>query len=240
MRIAIISDIHGNREALEAVLEKIDALDCDRIDCLGDIVGYGPDPGHCVDTVRERCERVVAGNHEHAVLGLIDTGYFNPHARKGTVWTRDHVDQGQKEYLASLALVEGDSGCTLVHGTLDSPDLFDYVQTSWDAQLTFQKMETPFCFIGHSHVPVAFLLEEAIRYSTDATIDVGESAQGIINVGSVGQPRDGNPESCFVIYDPDARRSERHRVPYDIAATQAKILEAGLPEFLAERLSVGR
>ena len=139
-----------------------------------------------------------------------------------------------------LPLVEGDTDCTLVHGTLDSPDLFDYVQTSWDAQLTFQKQETPFCFIGHSHVPVAFILEEAIRYSTDATIDLEPPTQGIINVGSVGQPRDGNPDSCFVIYDPEAQRSERYRVPYDIAATQAKILAAGLPEFLAERLSVGR
>ncbi len=241
MRIAIISDIHGNREALDTVLAKIDTLDCAKIFCLGDVVGYGPDPGYCVDLVGERCEVVLAGNHEYAVLGKINIDYFNPHARQATLWTRDHLGSPQVQAISKYPLTHVWEKCTFVHGTLDSPDLFDYIQTSYDAHLSLERLETRVCFIGHSHVPVAFLQsEDAITYSTDAHVDLLPVVKSIVNVGSVGQPRDGNPNASFATFDLVTEQVELHRIPYDLAATQEKIMEAGLPEFLAERLAVGR
>ena len=241
MRIAIISDIHGNREALDTVLAKIDTLECEKIFCLGDVVGYGPDPGYCVDVVGERCEVILAGNHEYAVLGKINIDYFNPHARQATLWTRDHLGPKQVKAIAEYPLTHVWEKCTFVHGTLDSPDLFDYIQTSYDAHLSLERLETRVCFIGHSHVPVAFLQsEDAITYSTDTVVDLSGVVKSIVNVGSVGQPRDGNPNASFATFDTEAESVELHRISYDLAATQEKIMEAGLPEFLAERLAVGR
>ena len=241
MRIAVISDIHGNREALDTVLAVIDTLACDKIFCLGDVIGYGPDPGYCVDLIRKRCEVTLAGNHEYAVLGKINVDYFNPHARQATLWTRDHLTEDQLQIVASYPLTHVWDKCTFVHGTLDSPDLFDYIQTTYDAHLSLERLETKVCFIGHSHVPVAFLrTDDVITFSTDSEIDLGPAMKAIVNVGSVGQPRDGNPNASFATFDLVSEIVELHRIPYDLAATQIKIVEAGLPAFLAERLAVGR
>jgi len=240
VKIAIISDIHGNQEALDAVFEQVEAQDVDRILCLGDVVGYGPDPAACLQMVVERCEVIVAGNHEHAVLDLLDLDYFNPIARQATLWTRSQLDEDQLEILRNWPLVHQEEHFSLVHGSLDQPDLFDYIQTTWDAHLSFQQLQTPVCFIGHSHVPVTFLLSDVIRYNTDAVVQLHEGLQGIVNVGSVGQPRDGNPAASFVIYQPEEGRVERFRVEYDIEKVQEKIRNSGLPEFLAERLEEGR
>ena len=241
MRIAIISDIHGNREALDTVLAKIDSLDVEKIFCLGDVVGYGPDPGYCVETVAERCEMTLAGNHEYAVLGKINIDYFNPHARQATLWTRDHLTAEQVQLISKYPLTHVWDKCTFVHGTLDSPDLFDYIQTSYDAHLSLERLENRVCFIGHSHVPVAFLQNEsAITYSTDYIVDLSHVLKSIVNVGSVGQPRDGNPNASFATYDTETEHVELFRCPYDLESTQEKIMEAGLPPFLAERLAVGR
>ena len=241
MRIAIISDIHGNREALDTVLEKIDSLGVEKIFCLGDVVGYGPDPGYCVEKVAERCEMTLAGNHEYAVLGKINIDYFNPHARQATLWTRDHLTAEQVQLISQYPLTHVWDKCTFVHGTLDSPDLFDYIQTSYDAHLSLERLENRVCFIGHSHVPVAFLQNDsAITYSTDYIVDLSDVVKSIVNVGSVGQPRDGNPNASFATYDVEAEQVELFRCPYDLESTQEKIMEAGLPPFLAERLAVGR
>ena len=128
----------------------------------------------------------------------------------------------------------------MVHGSLDQPDLFDYIQTSWEAHLSFQQLKTPVGFIGHSHVPITFLLSDVIDYSTEDELLLDFGNQAIVNVGSVGQPRDGNPDASVVIFDPEQGMVQRHRIPYDIEAVQAKILESGLPEFLAQRLADGR
>jgi diadenosine tetraphosphatase ApaH/serine/threonine PP2A family protein phosphatase len=241
VRIAVISDIHGNREALDTVLAAIDTLACEKIFCLGDVIGYGPDPGYCVDVIRQRCEVTLAGNHEYAVLGKINVDYFNPHARQATLWTRDHLTEDQLQTISSYPLTHVWDKCTFVHGTLDSPDLFDYIQTTYDAHLSLERLETKVCFIGHSHVPVAFLrTDDVITFSTDSEIDLGPAMKAIVNVGSVGQPRDGNPNASFATFDLVSEIVELHRLPYDLAATQTKIVEAGLPAFLAERLAVGR
>ena len=240
MRYAIISDIHGNREALDTVLAAIEQQGCDEIVCLGDVVGYGAEPGYCLDTVRERCKVVVAGNHDHAAVGKINIDYFNPHARQATEWTRDRLTDEQRAYLNDLPLVHDFDTFTVVHGSLDNPELFDYIQTSYDAYLTMEQMTRPVCFIGHSHVPIAFLLRDVITYSMDPTVELEGIAKTIVNVGSVGQPRDNNPNASYAIYDEDERQVETFRIPYDIARSAEKIREAGLPEFLAERLLVGR
>lgn len=240
MRYAIISDIHGNREALDTVLGEIAKQSCDEIICLGDIVGYGAEPGYCVDKIREICKIVVAGNHDYAALGKINIDYFNPHARQATLWTRNQLSEDQKQYLADLPLSVVLDTCTVVHGSLDSPELFDYIQTSYDAYLTMEKLTNRICFIGHSHVPITFLMDEVITYTLDPKIDLSSYQKAIVNVGSVGQPRDNNPDACYAIYDEEALTVEVIRVSYDFERSAAKILEAGLPDFLAERLTVGR
>lgn len=240
MRYAIISDIHGNREALDAVLEHLEHENCDEVLCLGDIVGYGAEPGYCVDVVRDRCKSVVAGNHDYAVLGRINIDYFNPHARQATLWTRDQLDESQKKYLSDLPLTVVLDDLTIVHGSLESPELFDYIQTSYDAYLSMEKLTNKVCFIGHSHVPISFLLDDVITYSVDSEVDLSGVKKAIVNVGSVGQPRDNNPQASYAIYDSETEKVRICRIGYDIERSAAKILDAGLPDFLAERLIVGR
>ena len=240
MRIAIISDIHANIEALEAVYAFLDGQSIDRTLCLGDVVGYGPDPSKCLQMIQDRCEIVVAGNHEHAVLGLLDLDYFNPVARHATHWTRDTLSESELKILRSWPLTHVEDSLTLVHGSLDQPDLFDYIQTSWEAHLSFQQLKTPVAFIGHSHVPITFLLTDVVDYSQEDRLQLEPGTQAIVNVGSVGQPRDSNPDASVVIFEPETGQLERYRIPYDIETVQAKILESGLPDFLAHRLADGR
>ncbi|MCI0652046.1 MAG: metallophosphatase family protein [Planctomycetes bacterium] len=240
VRYAIVSDVHGNKEALDAVIERIGTLDCDEIICLGDIVGYGAEPGYCVERIREISKVVVAGNHDYAALGKINIDYFNAHARRATLWTREKLTPEQLQYLNDLPLVVNMGSFTVVHGSLESPELFDYIQTSYDAFLTMQKMQNSLCFIGHSHVPIAFLLKDVITFSLEPEVLLAGLAKVIVNVGSVGQPRDNNPLASFAVYDVKEARVDIHRIPYDIEKSAEKILEAGLPEFLAERLMVGR
>ncbi len=241
LRIAVISDIHGNREALDTVFEEIDRLSCEKVFCLGDVVGYGPDPCYCVEVVAERCEVTLAGNHEYAVLGKINIDYFNPHARQATLWTRDHLGDQELEAISEYPLTHVWEECTFVHGTLDSPDLFDYIQTSFDAHLSLECLKNRVCFIGHSHVPITFLQsEDTITFNDNPLVSLEPAIKSIVNVGSVGQPRDGNPKASFVTFDTESEEMKLHRIAYDLSATQKKILEAGLPKFLADRLAVGR
>ena len=240
MRYGIFSDIHGNREALDAVLEKLEEHDCTELFCLGDIVGYGAEPSYCIDKVREVCSVVVAGNHDYAALEKINIDYFNTHARQATLWTREQLDEERRQFLEELPLVSELETCTLVHGSLDSPEMFDYIQTSYDAYLTMEQLKNGICFIGHSHVPIAFLLKNVITYTLESPIDLSDYTKAIVNVGSVGQPRDNNPLASYAVYDVAASRVDILRIPYDVEGAAAKILEAGLPEFLAERLKLGR
>jgi diadenosine tetraphosphatase ApaH/serine/threonine PP2A family protein phosphatase len=241
VRYAILSDIHGNLEALGAVLT--DAVErSDAALCLGDVVGYGPDPQPCIELVAERCQIVVGGNHEHAVAGLMDLGWFNPWARAAAEWTRDRLDDDHRAWLAMLPLVRELEDATLVHASPAHPEDWDYLITPEDGQTAFGAFTTRLCFVGHSHVPGAWVQGS---WGHDhrpgaATLGLERGCRYIVNVGSVGQPRDRDPRATYAIWDCDARQVSIRRVAYDVEATRAKILTAGLPRFLADRLAQGR
>ena len=240
MRYAIISDIHGNLDALEAVLRCTRERRVEHIVCLGDVVGYGPQPAECLQLLQKHDSTIIAGNHDFAVAGKIDISNFNVYAREATLWTREHLDEAALAVLADLPLVIELDGFTVVHGTLHTPELFDYVQTSFDAHLSMQQMQHPLCFIGHSHVPIIFVQDEVVSYQLDREIEINPGRKTIVNVGSVGQPRDYDSRSCFALYDTEKATVELVRVPYDIDAVIAKINRAGLPRPLGERLRSGR
>lgn len=240
MRYAIISDIHSNLEALDAVLE---ALKGERIDAYlstGDVVGYGADPEACVAKMRALDPAIVAGNHDWAVAGRLSLDFFNAYAREAIEWTRGRLGADDTKWLGSLPLVRKTGDVTLVHATLNAPDNFDYLLTAYDAFLSLEVLETPVCFVGHSHVPVTFADNGRVTFSFSSEFDLAAVRKAIVNAGSVGQPRDGNPHASYGIYDDEARRVEVRRVAYDVAGATSKILAAGLPQILAERLWVGK
>ncbi len=236
MSIAIMSDIHGNLEALTAVFEYLTKHGIDNIYCLGDIVGYGPNPNECVELIASKCERVVIGNHDHAVLGLTSTEYFNDFAKISTQWTREHLTGENRHFLEKLDFVYEENQLMLVHSSPSDPKAWSYILSEIDAQYEFAYFKQPLCFIGHSHFPVVF---HNRGWSRDELIQIENRNKYIVNVGSVGQPRDGNPLSTFCIYHPDKKQIEYVRVDYDVQKTCEKIIKAGLPNFLAERLTRG-
>jgi len=240
MKTAIISDIHGNFDALTAVLEDIGAQGADRIVCLGDVVGYGAEPRECVQALIERDVLTIAGNHDYAAIGKTNINYFNAYAKEATLWTRKVCTDVEKEFLHGLPLVEHLDDFSMVHGTLYAPELFDYILTTYDAYLSLQLLEKPVCFLGHSHVPINFTWNDMITFNYDDEIEIKADQKALINVGSVGQPRDDNPLACYALFDHAAKKVNIRRVEYDIEAAARKICEAGLPGALGERLKVGR
>lgn len=240
MRYAILSDIHANLHALDAVLEDVRQVGVESYICLGDIVGYGPFPEECVDRVRDLGCLTVAGNHDYAVLGKISTEHFNALAKATTEWTRESLSRESLDFLESVPLVHELDNLSIVHGSYYSPELFDYVQTSYDAFLSLTKMPGQICFIGHSHIPVTFLQNPYVTYSLEREIDVPPQAKVLVNVGSVGQPRDQNPRASYAVYDDEARKICLRRVSYDIDGAVVAICDRGLPSVLGERLKIGR
>ena len=241
MRHALVSDIHGNLEALQAVFARI-APD-DDVWCLGDTVGYGPDPNACLALVRERASVVVLGNHDVAAVDNHGIELFNDHAREAIKWTQTVLDPGHAAWLDGLAYEHRLPEFLLVHGA--PVDYFAYVLNADDARRAFAATDAPLVFVGHTHVPDYYalaadgsLVHEGRRNGGRLTLVPG--TRYIVNVGSVGQPRDRNPAACFAFYDPQARTVEWERVPYEIARTQAKIGAANLPATLATRLESGR
>ena len=240
MRYAILSDIHGNHDALDAVLRGLERETIDSCVCLGDIVGYGPEPAECLHRIRKVSDYVVAGNHDLAVADKLSIDGFNVLAREATLWTRNELSEEDISYLAELPLVENLEGLDVVHSTLCSPELFDYIQTSYDASLSMALMQAPVCFIGHSHVPIVFVQNGVISYCLDEELTIGDGLRAIVNVGSVGQPRDRDPRACCAIYDTETRTMQLKRYRYDIEAVVSKVQAAGLPIELGARLRLGR
>lgn len=240
MRYAILSDIHGNLDALTAVLERLNTQRVDSYICLGDIVGYGPQPAECLHEIQKYSSVIVAGNHDFAACDKITIASFNVLAREAILWTRSKLAELDLQYLADLPLMEQVESFHVVHGTLYAPELFDYVQSSYDAHLSMTRMEYPVCFVGHSHVPVTFVQGETISYSLARKLTVNPDQKMIVNVGSVGQPRDRDPRASYAIYDTDAQEITLERAEYDIDSVISKIREMGLPSNLGERLRVGR
>lgn len=241
MKIAIISDIHGNYDALEAVLEDIDQQGgVTQIYCLGDIIGYGAMPNECTAKIREIGAIRVAGNHDFASVGKLSFEFFNTYAKKSAVWTKDQLTQENIDWIQESDYKKEVENFTLVHGTPFSPEMFHYISTLNDAKVSFEEMNTEICFVGHSHVPIVFFDTNPISYVVKDEIKISKKEKTIINVGSVGQPRDENPKSCYALYDDEEGTVKLVRVKYDIDAAYAKIIKAGLPEILAARLREGR
>jgi diadenosine tetraphosphatase ApaH/serine/threonine PP2A family protein phosphatase len=240
VRYAILSDIHGNLEALRAVLD-----DCagrvDAVLCLGDTVGYGADPLACVELIAERAQAIVGGNHEHAVAGLLGLGWFNRHARVAAEWTRERLDEDHRAYLRALPLLAEVADATLVHASPAQPEEWDYLVTAEDGFAAFPHFATRWCFVGHSHVPGAWSLGSAgpEHHAGGGLLQSERGRRYIVNVGSVGQPRDRDPRAAYAVWDAEAGRTQIHRVAYDVGTARRKIVEAGLPRLLADRLVAG-
>ena len=248
MRYLIVSDLHANLEALQAVLAAT-VGDYSEIICCGDLVGYGPDPDPVVDWVRSSVAAVVRGNHDRVCAGLDDPEQFNQSARAAAYWTRGHLKPENLEYLRDLPLGprEVAERFTILHGSPRDED--EYVTTSWEAEEAFQLLPHPISFFGHTHLQGGFLrspnaLAETLpmhvpRAKTRRVWQIRSDQTYYFNPGSVGQPRDGDNRAAFAIYD-TAGFVEFGRAIYDIASTMTKMRQAGLPEFLARRLMVGR
>jgi diadenosine tetraphosphatase ApaH/serine/threonine PP2A family protein phosphatase len=240
VRYAILSDIHGNLEALRAVLD-----DCagrvDTVLCLGDTVGYGADPLACVELIAERAHTIVGGNHEHAVAGRLGLGWFNRYARAAAEWTRERLDDDHRAYLAALPLQREVEDATLVHASPAQPEEWDYLVTAEDGFAAFPHFATRWCFVGHSHLPGAWSLGSSgpDHHPGARVLQSERGRRYIVNVGSVGQPRDRDPRAAYAVWDVEAGRTEIRRVVYDVATARRKIVEAGLPRLLADRLAAG-
>ncbi len=246
MRIGILGDIHSNKEALIATIE---AMRDERVDHwvqVGDIVGYGAEPRDCLAIVRELGCTVCIGNHDAAVVGLLSTDYFNPYARQAVEWTRSKLSPDELDYLRQLPLVVVKEDYTVVHGSLHMPEQFGYVISVVEAKDSLRAQETGMGFVGHSHVPAIYMEREGLPtgelevvYAPEVTVSTAGCPKVLMNVGSVGQPRDEDPRAAYAIYDTHANEASIRRVEYDVATTQKKIRDAGLPEVLADRLALG-
>ena len=246
MRYAIIADIHSNLAALTAVLDDIEhGGGADEIWCLGDIVGYGPDPRECLAILRQTTDICVAGNHDWAVIGgknNIDISEFNPDAAYADQWTTQQLSDEDIEYISNLPLIIERGDFTLVHGSPREP-VREYLLSAGAARQNLACFKTRFCLVGHSHQPVVFYCNEngdvSTRYFLPDNPVATDKGRLIINPGSVGQPRDSNPDAAYAIFDSEQQLIKLYRVPYDIRSTQEKMQAHGLPVRLAARLSYG-
>jgi diadenosine tetraphosphatase ApaH/serine/threonine PP2A family protein phosphatase len=244
MRYLIISDVHANQVALSAVLA--DAGSFDFVWCLGDLVGYGPDPNDCIAQLREIPHFSLAGNHDWAALGKLDITSFNSDARVASIWTQNELSPASREYLEALPTHTTRDDFTLAHASPRQP-VWEYILDPLIAQRNFAYFETPFCLVGHTHIPVIFYQvsdnPDGCRtlvppYNEPVSLEV--EGRLILNPGSVGQPRDGNPDASYAILDTDALTWEYRRVPYPIEITQERMRARDLPHRLVERLDFGR
>ncbi|MDK2973001.1 MAG: hypothetical protein PWP23_2756 [Candidatus Sumerlaeota bacterium] len=241
-RIAIFSDIHGNYHALDAVLKAIDDEKVDMIVCCGDVVGYGARPNECVNAIRDRKIPVIAGNHDHACLLLTDISNFNEIAKAAVIWTKDVLSEENVAFLRQMPLTIRDTANDVffVHASPKDPGEWNYILTMGEARTNFNYFNERICFIGHSHQP--FIIENEngnLMCPSRPEIDLKDNRRYLVNVGSVGQPRDHNPDACFVILDLEKQKLEIKRLKYNLAGAQQAIIDAGLPRELAERLAHG-
>ena len=241
MRVAVISDIHANLHALDTVLAEIDAEDVTEIWCLGDVVGYGPRPNECCDLVRQRATHSLCGNHDLAVLGSLDVGEFAGDAGRAARWTAHELGAEQRAWLGTLKPQARVDGAELFHGSPRDP-VWEYVLSEQVALASLQATEAPLVLVGHSHVALALAAEDGYMQGGLApagTVAELGSLRWLVNPGSVGQPRDGDPRAAWLLLDLDERLATFRRIAYDVEQTQAEIRSRGLPDGLASRLSHG-
>ena len=242
MRYAVLGDIHANLHALEAVIEDARSFSCSEFHLLGDVVGYGAFPAECVSIARDLPGSCVLGNHDEAASGGKSLEGFSEVARISLKWTRDSLSTDQKTWLGALRLQRQIRRTTFVHATLYSPLGWGYVREVADAEMSLALQRTPLCFIGHTHVPRAFAQgtgEMLLFEPPDQGVRLPREPKYLVNAGSVGQPRDGDPRAAYMIHDEERDGLWLRRVDYDIEAAAAAILAAGLPEKLAARLRTG-
>jgi diadenosine tetraphosphatase ApaH/serine/threonine PP2A family protein phosphatase len=246
--VAVITDIHSNLPALEAVLADIDSRGVDEIWCLGDVVGYGADPDACADLVRERCETCLVGNHDLAVLGAIDIASFSEAAAEAVTWTQENIAEATLEFLRELEPAGLREGISLFHASPRDP-VWEYVLSLEQAYDCMVAQPEPVALIGHSHVSLFFALPESAGSPADtlgsqagdgSRLELGGGGRWLVNPGSVGQPRDGDPRAAWLELDLDGQAALFHRISYDIDRAATAIVDAGLPPRLADRLRVGQ
>jgi diadenosine tetraphosphatase ApaH/serine/threonine PP2A family protein phosphatase len=240
MRVAVISDVHANYHALEAVLKEIDTARVDAVWCLGDTVGYGPRPNECCDVVKDRAGHCLVGNHDLVVLGELAVSDFNDEAAMAAIWTTEVLTPESRAFLASLKPFGEVEGVDLFHASARDP-VWEYVLTEEAALATLELAAAPLVLVGHSHVALAITADDGrvgggpAPGGSKVTLD----GRRLLNPGSVGQPRDGDPRAAWMLLDLEERFAEFHRVPYPIERTQAEMRERGLPQILAARLERG-
>lgn len=240
MKYLVISDVHSNWEALEAFLNFKEKLQYDSIIFLGDAVGYGANPNECIAILKDISQFAVLGNHDSAVINPKEMEYFNPYAREAVDWTRNILDEESMLYLRGLPLTIKLDNLLLVHASPFKPERWIYILNEWEAEIQFQHVEEWIVLFGHSHIPGAFVKDgENIYFTREEVLALDEEKRYLINPGSIGQPRDMDPRASFGILDMDRREFRWFRVPYDVRKAQEKIVKAGLPPFLAERLERG-
>jgi len=242
MKYAIFSDIHSNLDAFNAVLEDIEKQNVDKKLFLGDIVGYGPYPNESIELLKENTDVMLAGNHDWAAIGKVDTSYFNPYAVASMEWTEKKLTDDNKEFLKSLYPSAEVDNIQLSHATPAEPEEWRYIMSMQDALDNYSAITKNVCFIGHSHQPVIieFTNETTLAPIRDTSKVLTKERKYIVNVGSVGQPRDSNADACYVLFDSDSGFVEYKRIPYDIPAVQKRMEEIGLPEYLINRLALGK
>ncbi len=237
MIYGIIGDIHSNFDALMAVVEDISKAHIDKLLCVGDIIGYAAEPAKCIDLIRELNCTVVAGNHDYAAIGRFPLTYFNDDAKSSVLWTSKQLLRDQLDYLKNLPLVLELDDLTIVHASLNRPEFFTYILSSIDAQRCFDLLNNPVCFFGHTHVPLAiYLNNETVHLDKGNCFHLQTVEKALVNVGSVGQPRDWDIRASYAIYDSSQKTIQIKRVKYDIQSAMSKIRLAGLPAANALRL----
>lgn len=239
MKYGVLGDIHGNYDALEAVIADTENEKVDKLLNIGDIVGYGAEPSKCIETLRRLNCFSVAGNHDYGTAGKRSLDSFNDDARKSVIWTREHLSNEEIDYLANLPVTLEEHDYILVHGTLHHPELFGYVANYRDAENCFWGMHSRICFLGHTHIPLTFSCGEVLNYFTERRISLKDADKFIVNVGSVGQPRDRNTKAAYAIYDTEEQIVRIRRLDYDVERAAEKMRLSGLPVMNADRLKIG-
>lgn len=241
MRIAVISDVHANLEALTAVTQDIERSHIERVFFLGDAVGYGADPDRCIKLVSDLCEIKLLGNHDYVAMGLESADSFNLLAKESIMWTQNTLKRKSIERLSDFEMEATFLDFYMTHASPENPSEWNYLFTDIDARRAFEAFTQTFCLIGHSHIPGVFVRspDGSVSFDSPESLQALPEHRYIINVGSVGQPRDGNRDAGFVIIDTETLHFEFRRIPYDLATAQKKMRKAQLPEFLISRLASG-
>jgi predicted phosphodiesterase len=240
MRFAVFSDVHANLEAFEAAMQDAHEHGATHYVCLGDVVGYNANPHECVERIRDMDCPIVKGNHDEQASLIESSRDFNELAEHAIDWTRANLTDVDKEWLRDLRLERQVRDFTIVHATLDTPAQWGYVFNNLDAAASFTYQHTAVCFFGHTHVPMTFIRDDGVRRVMVDQVMIETGKKYFINAGSIGQPRDGDWRAAYCIYDTEKNVVEQRRVKYDVQTAQKKIIKAGLPRLLADRLSIGR